>query len=310
MSGAPVIVIAGPTASGKSDLAIRVAEAVAGNVINADSMQVYRDLRVLTARPDAEDEARVPHHLFGYRDAADHASAADWRDDARAAISAVHAQGRRPVVVGGTGLYLRTVMKGIAPVPAIPDGVRTRARARREEIGAEAFFAELEMRDPVIAVRLHARDSQRVLRAWEVHEATGRPLSAWQDDPVEGPDLDFRVIVLEPDREALYGRIDARFARMLDAGALDEVRALAKKAEDEGLDPALPVFKALGYPELSAYLRGVMSLDEAAAQSAQQTRNYAKRQMTWLRTQLRVGERISVLKQCYVNKAKIFSFIS
>jgi len=310
VSGAPVIVIAGPTASGKSELATRVAEEVTGSVINADSMQVYRDLRVLTARPDAADEARVPHHLYGYRDAADHASAADWRADARTAIGAVHAQGRRPVVVGGTGLYLRTLMEGITPVPAIPDEVRARARARREEIGAEAFFAELETRDPAIAARLHAGDSQRVLRAWEVHEATGRALSAWQDDPVEGPDLDFRVIVLEPDREALYGRIDARFARMLDAGAIDEVRALAKKAEDERLDPALPVFKALGYPVLSAYLRGVMSLDEAAAQSAQQTRNYAKRQTTWLRTQLRAGERISILKQYCVNEPEIFSFIS
>ncbi len=310
MGGAPVIVIAGPTASGKSDLAIRVAEQVAGSIINADSMQVYHDLRVLTARPDAADEARVPHHLYGYRDAVDHASAADWRDDARAAIDAVRAQGRRPVVVGGTGLYLRTLMDGIAPVPAIPPEVRAHARARRDEIGGDAFFAELETRDPVIAARLHAGDSQRVLRAWEVHEATGRALSDWQDDPVDGPDMDFRVIAVEPNREELYARIEKRFARMLEAGALDEVRALAAKAEAEDLDPALPIFKALGYPSLRAYLDGTMSLEEAEAQSAQQTRNYAKRQMTWLRTQLRDGDKISVLKYYCDNEPEIFSFIS
>ncbi len=310
MSDAPVIVIAGPTASGKSGLALRIAEEISGTVINADSMQVYRDLQVLTARPDAADEARAPHRLYGYRDVSEIASAADWRNDARRQIDAARTEGRRPVVAGGTGLYLKTLMEGIAPVPPVPDDVRAHARARHAEIGADAFFAELAERDPEIAARLHAGDSQRVLRAWEVHEATGRPLSAWQADPVPPTGLTFRVMVLHPPREDLYDAIERRFAAMLDLGAIEEVRALAARADAEGLDPALPIFKALGYPALAAHLRGELSLADAVARSTQQTRNYAKRQTTWLRNQLSAGDDRSLMLVEKLSCAKFQDILS
>ena len=313
MSDAPVIVVAGPTASGKSGLALAIAEELAGTIINADSMQVYRDLRVLTARPDEADEAKAPHRLYGYRDVTEVASAADWAEDARDEIGAARTAGRRPVIVGGTGLYLKTLMEGIAAVPPVPDEVRVRARARRDEIGADAFFAELATRDPEIAERLHAGDPQRVLRAWEVHEATGRALSAWQQDPVPPTGEAFRVVVLQPSREELHEAIESRFAVMQETGAVDEVRDLASRAVEEELDPALPLFKALGYPALSAHLRGELSLQDAARQSIQQTRSYAKRQMTWLRTQLTAGEDrflMPIEKYNYSKMDEIFSFIT
>lgn len=317
MDDAPVIVIAGPTASGKSGLAMNLAERFDGIVINADSMQVYSDLRVLTARPSEEDEARVPHRLYGYRDAVDMASAADWMRDARLVISEVRDGGRRPIVVGGTGLYLRALMEGIAEIPEVPAEIRATARARHREIGPEAFHKELEDRDPKIAARLHVGDSQRVQRAWEVFEATGRPLSAWQADPVSAPGITFRVVTLLPPRDELYAACERRFDQMLDAGALEEVGELAARAAREGLDSALPIFKALGYPALSSYLRGEMSLDAARETACQQTRNYAKRQMTWFRHQLPDSEdegpapnKISVLKLNYMDDDQIFSFLS
>jgi len=315
MSQAPVVIIAGPTASGKSGLAMELAETLTGTVVNADSMQIYRDLRVLTARPSTDDEARIPHLLYGYRDATELGSAAEWARDAVASIETIRAIGRRPIVVGGTGLYLRTLMEGIAPIPDVPDDIRTFARARHKAIGAAAFHAELAARDPDTAARLPAGDSQRVLRAWEVYEATGRALSDWHRDPVPPTGLDFRVIALLPPREELYRRCEDRFAEMLDAGALEEVRALAERAARENLDPALPIFKALGYPALSDHLRGVMTLDEAAAKSQQQTRNYAKRQVTWLRHQLPDPSTAQtggtpILKLSVANWQEIFSFLS
>lgn len=315
MEDAPVIVIAGPTASGKSGLAMNLAERFDGTIVNADSMQVYSDLRVLTARPSVEDEARVPHRLYGYRDAADMASAADWMRDARAVIAEIRGDGHCPIVVGGTGLYLRALMEGLAEIPEVPAEIRATARARHREIGAKAFHKELEARDPKIAARLHVEDSQRVLRAWEVFEATGRALSDWQADPVTPPDMTFRVVVLMPPREELYAACEHRFDGMLDAGALNEVRELAARAEREVLDPALPIFKALGYPALSAHLCGEMSLAAARETSQQQTRNYAKRQMTWLRHQLPENEgpsagNISVLKLSFSDMDEVFSFLS
>ena len=315
MSQAPVVIIAGPTASGKSGLAMELAETLTGTVVNADSMQIYRDLRVLTARPSTDDEARIPQLLYGYRDATELGSAAEWARDAVASIETIRAIGRRPIVVGGTGLYLRTLMEGIAPIPDVPDDIRTFARARHKAIGAAAFHAELAARDPDTAARLPAGDSQRVLRAWEVYEATGRALSDWHRDPVPPTGLDFRVIALLPPREELYRRCEDRFAEMLDAGALEEVRALAERAARENLDPALPIFKALGYPALSDHLRGVMTLDEAAAKSQQQTRNYAKRQVTWLRHQLPDPSTAQtggtpILKLSVANWQEIFSFLS
>ena len=314
MTDAPVIVVAGPTASGKSGLALDIAERLDGTVINADSMQVYRDLRILTARPSAADEQRVPHLLYGTRDAAEAGSVAAWAEDALSAIDSVTRGGRRPVVVGGTGLYLKALMEGISPIPEVPAEIRARARSRRREIGGGPFHNELATRDPETAARLHPGDSQRVLRAWEVLEATGRALSDWQREPAAAPDLEFRVLVFEPPRDELYRKCDSRFLDMLSAGALAEVEALAARADREKLDAALPVFKSLGYPPLSAHLRGETTLDDAIVASQQQTRNYAKRQTTWLRHQLpgsgAAHPRIQVLKFNYTMDDNLFSFLS
>ena len=314
MTERPVIVVAGPTASGKSGLAIAIAERVGGTIVNADSMQVYSDLYVLTARPSAADEARVPHVLYGDRDAAEAGSAAEWAARARAAVAAIEAAGRRPIVVGGTGLYLKALMEGIAPIPEVPPETRAKAQARRRTIGDVAFHNELATRDPEIAARLHPGDSQRVLRAWEVVEATGRPLSDWQRELAPAPENRFRVIVLEPPREELYRDCDSRFLDMLDAGALDEVHMLGVRADAERLDPALPIFKALGYRPLAEYLNGETTLDAAIEVSQQQTRNYAKRQTTWLRHQLPstadAAARIAILKYNYNITDEMLSFMS
>jgi len=314
MAEQPVIVVAGPTASGKSGLAMGLAEELDGTIVNADSMQVYRDLRILTARPSRADEDRVPHLLYGDRDAAEAGSAADWAAAAQAAIRSVMDVGRRPVVVGGTGLYLKALMEGLAPIPAVPDEVRQRAQARRREIGDVAFHNELATRDPEIAARLHPGDSQRVLRAWEVIEATGRPLSEWQSEPAAVPDMAFRVILVEPPRDELYRNCDSRFLDMIEVGAIDEVKALAARADAEQLNPALPIFKALGYPPLAGYLRGETPLDDAIVSAQQQTRNYAKRQTTWLRHQLTAGDgddpRIGILKYNYRIDGQLLSFLS
>lgn len=314
MTEQPVIVVAGPTASGKSGLALDLAEQLGGTIINADSMQVYRDLRILTARPSPADEDRVPHLLYGDRDATQAGSAADWATAAQAAVQSVIEAGSRPLIVGGTGLYLKALMEGLAPIPEVPGEIRQRAQARRREIGDVAFHNELATLDPEMAARLHPGDSQRVLRAWEVMEATGRPLSAWQSEPVPTPETAFRVLVIEPPRDELYRNCDSRFLDMIEAGAIDEVKALSARADAEGLDPALPIFKALGYPPLAAYLRGELSLDVAINTGQQQTRNYAKRQTTWLRHQLSEDDgdqpRIAVLKYNYSISKELFSFLS
>jgi len=277
-----VVVIGGPTASGKSALALGVAEARDGVVINADSMQVYRELRTLTARPRAEDEARAPHRLYGVLSAREVCSAARWTAMVREEIAAVHAAGRLPVVVGGTGLYLKTLMEGIAPVPAIPAEVRAATRARHAAEGSAALHAELLRRDPDSAARLHPSDAQRIVRALEVVEATGVPLSTWQREPAATHDLAFSVFVLLPPREPLYAAIDARLRRMVEGDALDEVRRLL--ALD--LDPGAPALKALGVAEFARHLDGASSLEDAVAAAQQATRNFAKRQLTWFRNQL------------------------
>ncbi|MBI3516946.1 MAG: tRNA (adenosine(37)-N6)-dimethylallyltransferase MiaA, partial [Proteobacteria bacterium] len=255
----PVLVIAGPTASGKSGLALALAERLDGALINADAMQVYRELRILTARPTQADLARAPHHLYGVLDAADACSAARWRALALEAIAA--AAPRRPIVVGGTGLYLRALLRGLTPLPPVPAAVREAATARRRALGAEAFHREVAARDPVMAAKLPVGDRQRLIRAWEIFEATGRPWSAWLARPTEAPPsgLNFAVLALAPPRDALYRAIDARLVRMVDDGALDEVRAVME------LDPALPIHKALGVRELARHLRGELAREAAVA---------------------------------------------
>ncbi len=280
----PVLVIGGPTASGKSALALDLAEALDGVVINADSMQLYRELAILTARPDAAALARAPHRLYGVLAGAERGAAGRWRDLALAEIAAAQAAGRRPIVAGGTGLYLEALIHGLADIPPVPPEIRAEAVARHRALGGPAFHAELAQLDPVMAARLHPGDTQRLIRAWEVRAATGRSLAEWQAAPPVpsgGPTdaLTFDVVVLMPPRDSLYAACDARFAAMIAAGALEEVRALVAL----GLDPGLPVMKALGVPPLHHHLNGEISLDEAIVQAQRDTRHYAKRQLTWFR---------------------------
>ena len=279
-----LFVVAGPTASGKSALALRLAEAGGGTIINADSMQLYRELRILTARPTPEDEARVPHRLYGVLDAEDPASAGRWLELAGAALAEARAQRRPAIVVGGTGLYLHALLHGLAAVPEIPAAVRRAARARFSDLGAAAFHAELAARDPAMAARLRPSDRQRLIRAYEVIVGTGRSLAAWQAAPpvrVELPAPRIEVALMPP-RAALYERIERRLHAMIERGALAELERLRRRS----LDPDLPLMKAHAVPELLAHLEGRTALAAARDRAIVQTRRYAKRQITFLRHQL------------------------
>ncbi|WP_026608210.1 tRNA (adenosine(37)-N6)-dimethylallyltransferase MiaA [Methylocapsa acidiphila] len=284
MTRPSAILIAGPTASGKSALALRFARAHDGVVINADSMQVYRDLRVLTARPSAQDEAKAPHRLFGHVDGAINHSVGLWLEDARTALEEAARDARLPIFVGGTGLYLKALTQGLSAIPPVPTEVRESLRARAEGVPVSELHAELSRRDPLTAARLRPTDPQRILRALEVFEATGESLASFQaqrSPPLLDPQ-DALALFLAPDRPLLTERIDARFDAMLESGALEEAKALAAR----GIDPALPVMRAHGTPHLIASLRGEISLDEAARRSKLDTRQYAKRQFTFARHQL------------------------
>jgi tRNA dimethylallyltransferase len=278
------VLIAGPTASGKSALALELAQKTGGVIVNADSMQVYRDLRVITARPTPEEEALVPHRLYGHVDAAVNFSAGAWVVDAAKVLSEARAQHRLPIFVGGSGLYFKALTRGLSAVPPIPADVRESVRARLERDGVEALHAELARRDGAAAERLKPRDRTRIARALEVVEATGRSLSDWHRDdlPPLLPAGTFSALFLESDREELYARIDARFDAMLKAGALEEVERLAARK----LDSLLPAMKAHGVPALIRHLQGEITLEEAAAIGRADTRHYAKRQFTWFRHQL------------------------
>ena len=285
------VLIAGPTASGKSALALELAQKTGGVVINADSMQVYRDLRVITARPTPEDEARVPHRLYGHVDAGVNFSAGAWVADAGRVLAEARAQNRLPIFVGGTGLYFKALTRGLSAVPPIPPEIRDGVRTRLERDGVEALHAELSRRDPASAQRLKPRDRARVARAVEVVEATGRSLTDWHREglPPLLPQGQFRALFLEPERDALYARIDARFDAMLKAGALGEVAKLAARK----LDPLLPAMKAHGVPALIRHVEGELALQQAAAIGRADTRHYAKRQFTWFRHQLPEFEWVS-----------------
>ena len=281
--GRRAILIAGPTASGKSALAIRLAQTLDGVVVNADSMQVYRDLRIITARPSLEEERQVPHRLFGHVDAAENYSVARWLADVGREITMIEAEGRLPILVGGTGLYFRALTEGLSDIPAVPEAVRAELRAWAEGRTAEEIHARLEAVDPSTAARLRPSDPQRNLRALEVFMATGKPLSAFHDSR-SGAVLDVAscvAVFLEPDRDALRQRIDTRFETMMDSGAMEEVEALMLR----GLDPALPAMRAHGVPGLIRALRGEISVAEAVAIGKADTRRYAKRQHTWFRHQ-------------------------
>ena len=277
-----VIIVTGPTASGKSALALELAAARGGTIINADSQQIYRDLEILSARPDVAAMARAPHRLYGFLDAAERGSVALWRERALAEIAAAHQAGRLPLLVGGTGLYLRALERGLAAVPAIPASIRAEAAALYDRIGGTAFRERLAEIDPAAATRLPPGDRQRLLRAWEVVQATGRRLAEWQRRSSGQPAFRFAIILLIPPREALYAACDRRFAAMIAAGGLDEAKALMTR----DLPPDVPAMKAVGVPELIRHLRGEIGLDEAITLAQRATRRYAKRQMTWFRHQL------------------------
>lgn len=289
MTERPALLIAGPTAAGKTDLAIAAAERLDGEIVNADSMQIYEGLHLITARPSAEETARVPHHLFGVADPAQRWSVGRWAEAALAAIAEICARGHVPILVGGTGLYFNALTVGLAPVPEIGEAARIRAAALLEAGGPEALAQEARRVDPVSAARVEPADRQRLLRIVEVGYETGQALSHFHAGTAPLlPEGSWRGVVIEPDRETLYARIDARFDRMMADGALEEVRAFMAR----GLDPDLPAMKALGVPPLMAYLRGEMSLEEAVETARRDSRRYAKRQLTWFRNQTASWPRI------------------
>ena len=262
-----------------------LAEKLGGTIVNADSMQVYRDLRVITARPSPQEEARVPHRLYGHVDAAENYSVGRWCRDVGEALAEIAAQGRVPILVGGTGLYFKALTSGLAAVPPIPADIRAQVRARLQSEGVAPLHAELGRRDPATAQRLMPNDRSRISRALEVVLATGRSLTDWHRDgmPALVDPARAAKVFLTCERKELVARIDTRFAAMLEAGALDEVRALAARQ----LDPTLPAMKAHGVPWLIRHLKGEISLDEASEGARMDTRRYAKRQVTWFRNQMK-----------------------
>jgi len=271
----PVALIAGPTASGKSELALRLAERTGGAIVNADSAQVYSDLPILSAAPSRADRRRAEHLLYGIRDGAEACSAADWAALAKVEVARLHAEQRLPILVGGTGLYLRTLLDGIAPVPPIDPAIRTQARAAT----VAENLAELAKFDPAAAARLNAGDTTRIARALEVAKSAGRTLAEWQErrEGGIGGEIELRPLILLPLRPWLYERCDRRFAAMVEQGALAEVEALLAR----NLDSQLPVMRAIGVAELGALLRGEVTSEQAIAAGRQATRRYAKRQYTW-----------------------------
>ena len=277
-------IIFGPTASGKSAFALLVAQKTNGVIINADSQQMYRELRILSARPTVEDEAQCPHKLYGSMSAAEACSAGHWLRFARMEIDWARSQGITPIIVGGTGLYIKALMQGIAQMPDIPPEVRAQASSDYDEMGKDAFVERLRAIDPAFFERLTAYDRQRLIRAYEIWLGSGKSLSWWQGQettPAYTPEQ-FTLHKMDIAREELYKRCDSRFITMMEQGSVDEVKALLAL----NLSTDLPAMKSVGVPELSAYLRSEISLDEAIQKAQQATRNYAKRQLTWMRNQL------------------------
>jgi tRNA dimethylallyltransferase len=293
--GAAAVLIAGPTASGKSRLALDLARRHGGRVVNADSMQVYAELRVLTARPSPADEAAVPHRLYGHVPAATRYSVGQWLADAGAVIAEARRAGRLPIVVGGTGLYFKALTEGLASIPPIPPEIRLRLAAEASALSGPELHARLAARDPESAALVRPSDPARILRALEVIEATGRPLAVWRRGETEPPLLDPAgavLIVLDPDRAWLHARIGERADRMVHDGAEAEVRALARL----GLEPHLPAMKAIGVREFLDHFAGKLSLEETIAAIKTETRRYAKRQATWFRNQMRDWTRVDPLR--------------
>lgn len=302
----PAILIHGPTASGKSALAIELARKLGGEVINADSMQVYRDLQVISARPTEEEMAGVPHHLFGHVDAATRYSTGEWLEAARSVLKRLQRQNKHAVIVGGTGLYLLALTQGLSDIPPVPDDIRAEVRAISDTEGADGLRARLAPHDPDLTERLGTGDKQRLARAYEVWLATGRPLSDFQSErqPPVLKEGEWTGFALTPPRTALYKKIDRRFEGMLMQGAVEEARALVAR----DLNPELPAMKALGMPSIAAFVRGEISAEEAAESAKRESRRYAKRQFTWIGRQFpfwpripspEIGDRLRVIFALY-----------
>ncbi|MCK5779246.1 MAG: tRNA (adenosine(37)-N6)-dimethylallyltransferase MiaA [Rhodospirillales bacterium] len=302
----PVVIIAGPTASGKTELALKTAELVNGEVVNADSMQVYADLRILTARPADAEMGGVPHHLFGCLSASERCSAGRWLEMASDAIADIHQRRRVPVIAGGTGLYIKALTDGLAEVPEIPDEIVESVSAQYDDVGGEKFLNELKAVDPEAAERLPPTDRQRLIRAAAVFAGTGRTLSDWQAEQPDKPGYvaDYLTVLLMPPREEMYAAIDARFDKMMELGALDE----AREFKALGLASDLPAMRAVGVAELLRHLDGEMGLETAVSKAKTASRQLAKRQMTWFRRQIRTD---LIVDEKYLERdnEKIFSFI-
>lgn len=286
------IVIVGPTASGKTGLAINIAKALAdthavqAEVVNADSMQVYRDLPIITAIPDDAERGGIPHHGFQVMDGAERCSVGHWLNLSRGYVDDILSRGCVPIMVGGTGMYIRTALEGISPIPIIDDIYRRQATSLHDKLGGTGFRQALAEYDPELASRLHDGDTQRLIRGMEVALATGEKLSVLQEIPPRGAlDLDWTVIKLAPPRDALYAKINKRYPMMLEEGGLDEIKAFA----DRRLDPSVPLMKAVGLPPMLRYLSGEQGYDVAMDEACRDSRRYAKRQTTWFNNQLKAN---------------------
>ncbi len=281
-------IIGGPTASGKSAHALALADKNDGIIINCDSMQIYDGLQILTAQPPHEDLAQAPHVLYSHLHPNEACSAGNWREIVEPIIHDVLKQGKAPIIVGGSGLYIKALMEGLSPMPDVPQDVRDAAVAKQQELGNPAFHAELEKRDPVMAARFHPYHTARLVRAWEVLEATGKSLSEWQKLSRLAPpeNWNFEVEIIIPERPVQHQRCNDRFVWMLDNGALEEVEAFSKRIESGEVNENVPLKNALGYRELLAYIKGETSKEDAVEKAQARTRQYAKQQVTWFRNQV------------------------
>lgn len=299
MTKQTIHIIGGPTASGKSAQALKVAAQCDGVIINADSMQIYNALPILTAQPPAEDKKACPHLLYGALHPNESCSAGNWREMVEPVINDVLAQGKTPIITGGSGLYIHALIEGLSPIPDISDDIRQAANAKQAELGNPAFYEELKKRDPIMAERLHADHTARLIRAWEVLEATGKSLSEWQTMPRQSPpdNWEFNVTLVMPVREKLYNRCNQRFIWMLDNGALEEVAAFNKAKENGEISDKALLNNALGVKPLTAYLNGDMSKTDAIERGQGETRRYAKRQVTWFKHQVKLNKYVAKINQ-------------
>ena len=290
-----IFVIGGPTASGKSAQAMELAAKHDGIIINADSMQIYDDLPILTAQPSDEDKAQHPHELYGTLHPNESCSAGNWREMVEPLIEKILSEGKTPIVVGGSGLYINALVEGLSPIPDMPEDIREAASQKQKELGNPAFHAELEKIDPVMAERLEPQNTARLVRAWEVLKATGKSLAEWQEMPRVGPpdNWQFDITLVMPERETLYDRCNKRFIWMLDNGALEELEEFNKSIENGDIKPNALLTHALGAEPLTAYLKGQLAKEAAIDKGQGETRQYAKRQVTWFRHQVKSHKNVA-----------------